>query len=130
MDDLKEKIKYEFDGEDNSFLIKIRVHLHWDHSHFVEVMNLFYNFILHNDNINFLERDIARGFWFYANFVKEWSSHVNFRAKNKYSNDYFNQAYEIIYFLADWYFTGECPFTEHQAFIEEFDRLNFIVKEH
>lgn len=127
MDDLKSKLLYELQGEKNSFLISIRVHLEWDHSKLMDVLNLMYKYILNSEVNELLERDVANGFWFFSNFVKDWSSHEGFRHANQYSEEYFNQAYEVIYFLSDWYFSGECPFIHKEDFKEEIQLLNKYV---
>ena len=127
MDELKERLKYEFDAKDKSFLIKLRIELTWDHQHFIEILKLFYKFNLNNENEVLLERDISDGFWYYANFVKNWTSHEDFRYANKLSNDYFELAYELIYLSADWYFTGMSPYIEHVMFLDEIDNLSSLV---
>jgi len=129
MDNLKERVKYELDGEEGSFIFDLRCNLKWDHNKLVDVLNNFYKYILSIERTEFLERSISYGFWFFENFVKSWSEHEGFRSANRYSEKYYIQAYEVIYFLVEWYFGYECPFISHESFLDEIGLLNDYVRE-
>lgn len=124
---ITEQLLHELEGEKDSFILRLRVDLEWDHTHILQVMRIMVEYITALESNVSLERHIARGFWFFTNFVKDWSSHEAFRSKNPYPEAYYQAVYELIFLLTDWYFSGECPFVEKEAFEQEFNRLSVWI---
>ncbi|MDQ1233785.1 hypothetical protein QE450_001283 [Paenibacillus sp. SORGH_AS306] len=123
-----EQLLHELEGEKGSFILRLRVDLEWDHEHIAQVLRTMVTYITALESNISLERHIARGFWFFTNFVKDWSSHESFRAKNPYPETYYQSVYELIFLLTDWYFSGECPFVEQEAFEQEIARLDTLLQ--
>ncbi len=128
-EDITQQLLHELEGEKESFILHLRVDLDWDHVHLVKVFKLMVKYIQQLEPTAPLERHIASGFWFFTNFVKDWSSHDNFRSRNAYPELYYQGMYELIFLLTDWYFSGECPFVEPEAFEQEWNRLTLLLKE-
>lgn len=73
-----------------------------------------------------LEREIAEGFWFISHFVRDWTTHEGFRNANKLPEEYYIEAYELIYHLSWWYFTNDCPFISEDDFNEELEHIESL----
>lgn len=121
--ELTEELLYEFRGEENSFLITIRCDLKWSHTKFVKLINTMRDYCKQKQSNDPLDKEIAQGFWFVSWFIKDWTSHPDFRKANKFSEDYFNQSYELIYDLSYWYFMEESIYSEEKDFKEEIKLL-------
>lgn len=124
MDHIEDRVRRELKGEEGSFILDLRCNLTWDHHKCMETLQAFYAFIRSSEKNDYLERELAYGFWFFDSFVKSWTSHESFRAANGCSEQYYQHAYEIIYFLVEWYMGYDCPFETHEAFITEFKLLD------
>lgn len=46
-----------------------------------------------SDNLN---KEIAQGFSYVSCFIKDWTKHPDFRVSNNYSDNYYEESYEII----------------------------------
>src|SRR5579872_1860937 len=106
-DDDRATLRQEFNGEDDSFLIKLRPGLDWDKEAFsrlITAMEQCCRQYAQNDRV---ERWLAHGFWYVPDFVRSWTSHPNF--PHQYPQEYYDQAYAQLEDLAYWFFVGESP---------------------
>ncbi|MGM1046979.1 hypothetical protein SAMN05661091_1625 [Paenibacillus uliginis N3/975] len=110
MKNIKEKILDEVTAGEGSFLIEIRIELNWDHYKFQNLLLLLNEFLKTNEAGDYLERELSAGIWYVTNFIPHWTSHESFRKSNNYSEEYYRSAYELLEFIASWYFMGHCPF--------------------
>ncbi|MDP4177122.1 MAG: hypothetical protein Q8900_02115 [Bacillota bacterium] len=117
----------ELKGEENSFILNIRCKIEWKHDSFIKLVRIMRYYCSNRENEEKLDKNIAEGFWFVSWFIKDWTSHENFRKTNKFPDEYFNKAYEIIFDLCYWYFTQECIFISEDTFNEEINELEKII---
>ncbi|ANF96628.1 hypothetical protein [Paenibacillus bovis] len=122
-------LKQELAGEWDSFILKLRVDLRWEPDHALTLLTELYSYIYSTVGADGLSRQTAGEIWQLIQFIQNWSSHPSFRIANPYPELYYNSVYEILLFLGDWYFTGECPFTEPEAILEEIQRLQQLLIE-
>ena len=101
-------LRNEFVEMDDSFLIKIRVHLEWDKKHFAQLVSAMKACCENQEGAENIEKWLAGGFWYVSRFVRDWTTHENF--PRPYPNEYYEEAYEYLDDLADWLFMGECPY--------------------
>jgi len=120
-------LKQELEGESDSFILKLRVDLRWEPGHALTLLTALYSYIYSTTAADSLDRQTAGEMWQLIQFIQSWSSHPSFRGGNPYPDEYYNGVYEILFWLGDWYFTGECPFTESEAILEEIQRLQQIL---
>ncbi len=121
--DPSESLRRELDGEAESFILKLRVDLYWEPDHAVALLTLMYSYIHSTVGAQVLHRKVAGDIWFVIQFIRNWSSHEAFRHANPYPDEYYNEVYELLHILGDWYFTGECPFTHPESVMEEIRSL-------
>lgn len=126
--EITEVLLYEFRGEENTFLITIRCDLEWSHTKFIEFLNSMRNYCKHKQEEDPLDKEIAQGFWFVSSYIREWTSHPDFRKANKFSDDYYTQSYDLIYDLSYWYFMEEPIFIEEEEFEKEINILEEYLK--
>ncbi|WMI68193.1 hypothetical protein [Mangrovimonas sp. YM274] len=101
-------LKDELNAEDGSFLLELRTDLNWNHDSFINLLTeLNTECKRTKENLN-LSRDIASGIWHISDFIKNWTEHNNF--PKKYSDEYYNKAYELINDLTYSYFMAESPY--------------------
>jgi hypothetical protein len=124
MDKIYKFVEKEFNGEDDSFLIKLRIALFWDKKKFFILLTAMKVICEDQEKNDKLNRKLAEGFWYLSNFIESWTSHKNF-PKN-YPSKYYELAYELIFLLSDWFFTGKSPFLDEKSFDEKLNELNQI----
>lgn len=93
----------ELNAEDNSFLIELRGNANWKHTSFLNLLEKFYEECQKRENDSMLSREIAGGVWDLYDVVKSCNQHL----KNKFSEEYYELAYELINDLMYHYFVGE-----------------------
>ncbi|WP_322922815.1 hypothetical protein [Paenibacillus campi] len=121
--DLSESLRLELEGEEGSFLLKLRVDLCWEPDHATALLTRMYSYIHSTVGSKLLNRKVAGDMWLVIHFIRNWSSHEAFRHANPYPDEYYNEVYELLFILGDWYFTGECPFTHPESVMEEIRSL-------
>lgn len=120
-------LRNEFCAEEGSFLLKLRVNLEWDREAFSRVTEAMLARCQAYDGSNTdavlwakryyeaqLPRWLAEGFWYMADFVKAHSSHPSF--PRVYPADYYEAAYQRLWDLAEWFFTGKIPYLPGHRF--------------
>lgn len=125
---LIDELLYEFRGEKESFLITIRCDLEWSHDKFIKFLSTIRNYCKHRQLSNQLDKEIAQGFWFISWFIKDWTSHPDFRKANKFSDNYYTESYELIHDLSWWYFMEEPIYIEDKDFKEKIKILKSNIK--
>ncbi len=152
MEDYLAVLRREFSAEEGTFLLQLRVKLHWDKEAFdrlTEAMFQCCKHFMHNQQDQeqslpvqptlfplseslqqqyaqaqaaqarsmqtkemLLPRWLAEGFWYVSHFIKYWTSHQAWDKRRALEPEYFNKAYERVYLLASWFFTGEPPWND------------------
>ena len=100
-------LRREFEAGEGSFLLALRGDLHWSRQGFLRLVGAMQAYVEANPERETLERWIAEGFWYVGWFVREWSSHPNF--PQDYEAGYYQRAYQRLFDLAFWLFSGNCP---------------------
>ena len=114
MDDYRNILKSEFDADDDSFSINLRIQLYWDKKAFARLTNAMKTCCEQEEKSESMERWLAEGFWYFSWFVKDWSQHENFPRPE--TEEYYEAAYERLDDLAYWFFVGESPYSNGQGF--------------
>jgi hypothetical protein len=57
-------------------------------------------------------RWLAEGFWYLATFVKDHTAHPAWRERIARAPTYYERAYRRLEDLADWFFSGSCPYQD------------------
>ncbi|HEY1391381.1 MAG TPA: hypothetical protein VGF38_22775 [Ktedonobacterales bacterium] len=120
-------LQHEFSGEEGSFLLRLRCDLVWDKAAFSRLTaamlecckaydkgphippTLFGESAYDKDS---LPRWLAEGFWFTYEFTKGHASHPAWSEKIAREPEYYDKAYDRLFNLADWFFTGQCGFLD------------------
>jgi hypothetical protein len=108
-----------------SFLDKLRVELLWDHESLMIIINEIAKVRSVLNTPSFTDTELTSTLWFFSHFVKDWTTHSNFRKRNRLSNEYYELAYSIIYDVVFWYFLAQCPF-EKGGLEKQLTRLNTL----
>jgi hypothetical protein len=54
----------------------------------------------------------VEGFWLLSRFVRDWTTHPAWKDRTAPHQDSYDKAYERLNALADWFFTGVCPYKD------------------
>lgn len=122
----EKELQYEFDAEEGSFLLQLRIDFFWDHSKLIRVLRLMGDCCKHIENASSISRYWADGFWHFSKFVESWSSHPNF--PKIYSQAYYDKTYEIIYVVCGWFFSGRYPWTIENGLEKSITELNVLIE--
>lgn len=99
-----EILRYEFDGEPQSFLFQLRVNMVWDKVAFYRLTQAMYQVAEDFETSDNLPKWIAQCFWYVEDFTKTWTTHENFPAPEE---DYHTYALETLNTLSYYLFVGE-----------------------
>ena len=120
-------LQHEFNANEGSFLLQLRCDLVWDRAAFTRLTGAMVECCEAYDTTDdpsttaipgspyydkTVPRWLAEGFWYTSTFVRGYTSHPAWREKIARDPDYFDDAYERLDLLADWFFTGDCPFLD------------------
>lgn len=120
-------LQQEFNAHDGSFLLQLRSDLLWDKVAFSRLTSAMLECCKAYDTGNdpptthwpgspyydlTLPRWLTEGFWYVSTFVRDHTSHPAWREKIAREPDYYDRAYERLFWLAEWFFTGRCPFLD------------------
>ena len=124
-DDYSTVLRNEFCANEGSFLLQLRVNLTWDKAAFTRLTEAMLACCKAYDAVDrraagigsgadttCLPRWIAEGFWYVSWFVKSWTTHPAWAERTKPEQEYYDRAYERLFDLAFWFFTGDSPY-EH-----------------
>lgn len=59
-----------------------------------------------------IPRWLADGFWYVSAGVREFTRQEAWKPITTQEQGYYDTAYERLYMLASWFFTGLCPYTD------------------
>ena len=105
----EEVLKKEFEGEEGSFILKLRCELNWDKNAFSSLASSMCDVAEKYKGKQSIPTWIAHGFWFFDTWVKEWTSHPDFPRPEK---EYYENSIELIHDLAYYLFIGESPYED------------------
>jgi len=102
----REILRREFDAEEGSFILQVRVGLKWDWEAFRRLASAMYDVADEARGQPSIETWIAQGFWFCDTWIRDHTSHPNFpRPPEKAYRDALALLDELAYFL----FMGQSP---------------------
>ena len=107
-------LKREFHAQDDSFLLKVRVHLNWDKEAFLRLITAMQACCEANETQQSLPRWQAEGFWYFSWFIRDWTTHPNFPRPEP--PQYHAAALTRLDDLAYWYFFGDSPYEAGTGF--------------
>jgi hypothetical protein len=126
-DDYLTVLQHEFSAEDGSFLLQLRTDMTWDTAVFSRLTAAMLACCQAYDlddaaptllgsayDKTILPRWLAEGFWYVATFVKGHTSHPAWRERSAREPTYYERAYRRLEDLADWFFTGSCPYQDRR----------------
>ena len=118
-------LAHEFSGEEGSFLLQLRVEMAWDNSAFSRLTEAMLACCRAYDEGNpqptlfgptydtaRLPRWLAGGFWHVCTFVEGHTSHPAWSARKAREQAYYDAAYQRLFMLGEWFFTGKCPYKD------------------
>ena len=108
-DDL-ELLRREFSAQDGSFLLQLRIDLHWDRQAFSRLEQAMRRACALLESRDDLDRWLAEGYWYLSDFVPGHTSHPNFPRPEP--EQYYNDCIQRIGDLTDWFFRGWHAYTE------------------
>ena len=116
-------LQHEFVADEGSFLLELRGN-HWDKAAFSRLIAAMFACCKAYDRSSqdsptlfgesaydkeTVPRWLAEGFWF-AYTTKDYTSHPAWRERVAREPEYYDKAYERLFLLGDWFFTGHCAF--------------------
>jgi hypothetical protein len=107
-------LRHEFEANEGSFLLQLRVDHLWDRAAFTRLTEAMRECCEQHDSMVMVERWLAEGYWFLSSVVRDISEHPNFR--RPFEADYYARAYQRLWNLADWFFTGLRPYLPGTGF--------------
>ena len=107
MDDWEPVLRRELAAEDGSFLLRLRCELVWDDAAFARLTAAMERCAAAYESRGAIDRWVAEGFWFVAQFVPEHAGHPNFRRPGGVVG--YEQACERLRDLCHWLFVGARP---------------------
>jgi hypothetical protein len=100
-------LKREFDAEEGSFLLIVRVELRWDWAAFRALTSAMFDVADAAKGGSSVETWIAHGFWFCDTWIRDWTSHPNFPRPESAR---YAEALELVHDLAYLLFLGQSPY--------------------
>ncbi len=113
-DSYLEVLRQEFDAEDGSFLLQLRVKYVWDKAAFTRLTEAMRVCCERHADAVTLERWLTEGFWYLYDFVRGHSTHPDF--PRVYDEAYYAAAYERLWALASWFLMGLNPYLDGHGF--------------
>ncbi len=101
-------LRREFDAEEGTFLLRLRVELEWDRPAFSRLIRVMEQCAVEHEGSDRIERWIACGFWFLEQTAADWVGHPD-RGRTG-DEEYYRQACMRLRDLASWLFFGASPF--------------------
>ena len=112
-------------AEEGSFLLQLRCDRLWDRVAFTRLTEAMLaccwaydngsqrpTLLGRVDDPSYLPRWLAEGFWCVATFVEGHTAHPAWKEKIAADPVYYDQAYQCLRDLADWFFTGQCGYLD------------------
>lgn len=112
VDDL-ELLRHEFNAGDSSFLVQLRVDLHWDRRAFGRLEQAMRRVCAQQEPHEQLDRWLVEGYWYLSDFVPDHISHPDFPRDEP--AEYYQAAVRRLWDLQNWFATGRSPYlASHQ----------------
>ena len=102
-------LRHEFNADERSFLIEARVRLEWDWDAFRRLTSAMYDVADEVKGQPSIETWIAEGFWYCDTWIRDWTSHPDFRRP---PDDAYRDALELLNQLASFLFVGQSPYSD------------------
>jgi hypothetical protein len=99
-----ELLRREFGAEDGSFLLQLRIDLHWDRQAFSRLEQAMRRVCARLEQQDHLDRWLAEGYWYLSDFVPGHISHPNFPRPEPAG--YYAAATQRLWDLQYWFATG------------------------
>ncbi|WP_422925728.1 hypothetical protein [Singulisphaera sp. PoT] len=74
MDDFMAVLRREFEADEGSFLLTLRVQLEWERASFSRLVRAMELCAMAYEGRGDIEQWVANGFWYMEQFVPDWSS--------------------------------------------------------
>jgi len=100
-------LRNEFNAENGSFLISLRVEMVWDKEAFSRLTAAMLQFCTLKATEETVPRWLACGFWEIPLFTRDWTAHPAWINTIQGDPTYYEKAYERLDALAFWFFTGD-----------------------
>ncbi len=104
-------LRHEFNGEDGSFLIRLRCDLYWDAAAFQRLTQAMFQVAAACEDRDQLPKWIAQGFWYAETFARDWTAHPNFPRQPGVN---YTEGCELLYCLSSYLFNGFSPLEDGQ----------------
>jgi hypothetical protein len=108
-DDLFWVVLSEFNAFEGSFLLQLRIDLHWDREAFTRLAQTMIQCCRIFETEHIVPKWIAEGFWDIPSFVRGHTAHSYWDKLKATDPAYFEASYELLDDLACWFFTGQYP---------------------
>jgi hypothetical protein len=112
VDDL-ELLRQEFRAEDGSFLLQLRVDLHWDRQAFTRLEQAMRRVCAQQEPRHQLDRWLVEGYWYLSDFVPGHTGHPDFPRPEPAR--YYTAAIRRLRDLQNWFVTGRSPYLADHA---------------
>ena len=109
VDDL-DLLRQEFRAEDGSFLLQLRVDLHWDRQAFSRLEHAMRRVCAQQEPRHQLDRWLVEGYWYLSDFVPGHTSHPGFPRPEP--DPYYKAAVRRLQDLQNWFATGRSPYRD------------------
>jgi hypothetical protein len=130
-----ETLQHEVSADEASFLLQLRTEMIWDKTAFTRLTAamlecckaydrtyrppetpLVTDTLVEQLSADYYRQSVPRwlaeGFWFAYEFTKGHTSHPAWSDKIAREPEYYDKAYWRLFNLADWFFTGQCPYRD------------------
>ena len=101
-------LRHEFDAEEGSFLLQLRVDLLWDRRAFSQLEQAMRRVCAQQEPHEQLDRWLAEGYWYLSDFVPGHISHPDFPREEP--AEYYTAAVRRLWDLQNWFVTGRSPY--------------------
>jgi hypothetical protein len=101
-------LRHEFGAGDGSFLLQLRIGLHWDRQAFSRLEQAMRRICVHQEPRQQLDRWLAEGYWYLSDFVPAHVSHPDFPRTE--STEYYTAAAKRLWDRQNWFVTGRSPY--------------------
>lgn len=106
LNDWREILHHEFQGDDGSFLAIAQEERRWDKVAFRELIEAMRDGCVRCSEDDQLDRWMAHGFFYVPAFIRAWSQQEDFEQPDE---GYWRRAIHLLEVLSHWYFWGEPP---------------------
>jgi hypothetical protein len=106
-------LQREFGADDGSFLLQLRLDLHWDREAFSRLEQAMRRVCAQQEGRDRLDRWLVGGYWYLADFVPAHTGHSRFPRPEPQA--YYEAALRRLRDLQNWFVTGRSPYLPHHT---------------